>query len=77
MKQGSVTASLEGMRVVVEDSICRLDEYDFVENAYFEKDSQPWPLSATAASEWLAGWNDCDRRVATWLLRGNAEAEGL
>ena len=42
MRQGSITASLEGMRVVVQEGICRLDEYDFVENRYFEKDSQPW-----------------------------------
>jgi hypothetical protein len=77
MKQRSVAASLEGMRVVVEDGICRLEEYDFVKNAYFEIDAQPWPLSGIVASDWLAGWNAFDRRLATSLLQGNADEVGL
>ena len=68
MKQRSVTASLEGMRVVVEDGTCRLEEYDFVKKAFFGVDVQRWPLSYETATAWLTSWNQVDRLNALSVL---------
>ena len=68
--EGSVTASLEGARVVVQDGVCRLEEYDFVSNKFSEVDSQPWPLCVNVVARWLTGWNAHDRAEAIILLQG-------
>lgn len=63
-----ITASLEGMRVVIEDNRCELQEYDFVANRWFSKDASPWPLTRARAGEWLVDWNDEDRFAAVNAL---------
>jgi hypothetical protein len=67
--EGSVTASLEGMRVVKQDGVCRLEEYNFVSNKFSEVDSQPWPLCGNVTVRWLTGWNAHDRGEAIALLQ--------
>jgi hypothetical protein len=66
--QKIVTASLEGMRVLVDENQCELQEYNFVSNRWFSKDTAPWLLSRGRADEWLAGWNDVDRFAAVNAL---------
>jgi hypothetical protein len=39
-----ITASLEGMRVLIEEKGCQLQEYNFVVNQWFLKDEAAWPL---------------------------------
>lgn len=63
-----VTASLEGMRVLVDEKQCELQEYDFAVNRWLSKDVSPWPLSRGRADEWLNGWNDVDRAAAVSAL---------
>jgi hypothetical protein len=64
----TVTASLEGMRIVVESERCRLEEYDFSENQFQLVEVAAWPLSVTDACRWLAGWNRIDRMMAADAL---------
>ncbi len=63
-----VTASLEGMRVLIGEKQCELQEYDFAVNRWLPKDVSPWPLPRARADEWLAGWNDVDRFAAVSAL---------
>ena len=63
-----VEASLEGMRIVIDEGICRLDEYDYNGNFWQPKAVELWPLSRIQAEEWLEGWNGVDRFKALHLL---------
>ena len=67
-EQKIITASLEGMRVLVDEKRCELQEYDFVTNTWLPKEVSPWPLPRERADEWLAGWNDLDRFTAVSAL---------
>jgi hypothetical protein len=67
-RQKIITASLEGMRVLVNEKQCELQEYDFSSNQWSSKDASPWPLTRDRADEWLAGWNDVDRFAAVSAL---------
>ncbi len=69
-EQKIITASLEGMRVLVDEKQCELQEYNFVSNRWFPKDTAPWPLTRSLADTWLAGWNDVDRFAAVSTLTG-------
>lgn len=71
-EQRIITASLEGMRVVVDGRRCELHEYHFLDNRWLPKDQAPWPLTRDRAQEWLAGWNDLDRFTAIGLLTAPA-----
>lgn len=66
--QKTVTASLEGMRVVVEANCCRLEEYDFSDNQFHVVEKADWPLTVAVASRWLTGWNRIDRMLAADAL---------
>jgi hypothetical protein len=71
MNRGTVSevvASLEGMRVVVENGQCRLDLYNFVHNRWEEAQVAQWPLSTSVAAVWLAGWNAFSRSEAMRIL---------
>jgi len=74
-EQRIVTASLEGMRVVVNDSQCELHEYDFVVNRWSVKDEARRPLARRQAEEWLSGWNAVDRFAAMNVLTNSREAD--
>jgi hypothetical protein len=63
-----ITASLEGMRVLVDEKRCELQEYDFAANQWLLKDASSWPLTRERADSWLAGWNDVDRFAAVSAL---------
>jgi hypothetical protein len=63
-----ITASLEGMRVLVDEKRCELQEYDFSANRWLPKYESPWPLARARADEWLAGWNNVDRLAAVNAL---------
>ena len=63
-----VTASLEGMRVVVDGKRCELHEYDFQDNRWLPKDEAAWPLPRPLADQWLTGWNDLVRFAAVSVL---------
>ena len=65
-----VTASLEGMRVVVTDTCCALEEYDFSVNRWLPKDEAPWPLPRALADQWISGWNNVDGSSALDALIG-------
>lgn len=59
-----VVASLEGMRVVVNDEWCDLHEYDFINDCWVSKARCPWPMERGEAESWLNGWNAHDRFTA-------------
>jgi hypothetical protein len=63
-----ITASLEGMRVLVDEKQCELQEYNFATNQWISKDASPWPLPRGRADQWLAGWNGVDRFAAISAL---------
>ena len=67
-EQRIITASLEGMRVLVDEEQCELQEYNFGVNRWFSKDTSPWPLPRERADEWLRGWNNVDRFAAVSAL---------
>jgi len=67
-EQKIITASLEGMRILVDEKRCELQEFNFVANRWFSKDASPWPLPQDRANDWLAGWNDMDRFAAVSAL---------
>ncbi len=69
----TVTASLEGMRIIVETGLCRLQEYDFEKNQWLQKAELGWPLSHVDANEWLRGWNSVDRFAAMSILTEPAQ----
>jgi hypothetical protein len=50
-----VVASLEGMRVVVNDGWCELHEYNFVANCWVPKARRQWPMERDEAEN---GWKD-------------------
>jgi hypothetical protein len=66
--QTIVTASLKGMRVVVDGKRCELREYDFQDNRWLPKDEAAWPLPRPLADKWLAGWNHMDRFAVVSVL---------
>ena len=66
-----VTASLEGARVLVENGVCELEEYDFATNSWILKEQREWPLSGNLAQQWLQGWNAVDRFKAFSMLISN------
>lgn len=68
-----VTASLEGMRVLIGEKECELQEYDFSANRWLSKDVSPWPLPRARADEWLTGWNEVDRFAAVSALTERPE----
>jgi hypothetical protein len=55
-----ITASLQGMRVLVDEKRCELEEYNFSLDQWIPKDAAPWPLPRAVADNWLAGWNQVD-----------------
>ena len=55
-----VVASLEGMRLIVSDGWCELDEYDFTADFWAAKARSRWPMERTEAE----GWNAVDRFAA-------------
>jgi hypothetical protein len=59
-----VVASLEGMRVVVNDGACELHEYNFVTDCWVPKARSQWPMEREEADTWLDGWNAVDRFAA-------------
>ena len=61
MAREEVVASLEGMRVVVENKVCVLETYDFVQGRYREIARHGWPVDPASAETWLSGWNAVDR----------------
>ena len=63
-----ITASLEGMRVVVDGKRCELHEYDFQDNRWLPREEAPWPLPRSLADRWLTGWNGVDRFAAVSVL---------
>jgi len=65
-----VVASLEGMKVVAMRETCKLLEYNFDDNCWYEVDRSARPMSLSQAESWLQGWNDVDRHVALGLLTG-------
>jgi hypothetical protein len=71
--QTIVTASLEGMRVVVGGKRCELHEYDFRDNRWLPKYEALWPLPGPVADQWLIGWNGLDRSAALSALTGPVE----
>jgi hypothetical protein len=71
--QAIITASLEGMRVLVDEKRFELQEYDFTVNGWFSKDTAAWPLPRSPADEWLAGWNARDRFRAVSVLTSPPE----
>jgi hypothetical protein len=59
-----ITASLEGMRIVIDKARCTLEEYDFSVNQWSFREHSPWPLDRLEAERWLAAWNRVDRFAA-------------
>lgn len=64
LRAAEIVASLEGMRVLVADGYCELDEYDFEHNEWCGINSHPYPLTRELAEIWLTGWNGVDRLSA-------------
>lgn len=73
----TVTASLEGMRVVVDGPQCRLEEYDFSSNQFNVVEEARWPLAAQRVSLWLGGWNRVDRLLAANILTSPDDQDRL
>jgi hypothetical protein len=63
-----ITASLEGMRVVVDERQCELQVYDFASNEWLPKDVSGWPLPSDRAHKWLMEWNHIVRFAAVNVL---------
>ena len=51
-----IAASPDGMRVLVDEKRCELQEYDFAANRWLRKDGDAWPLTRARADAWLVGW---------------------
>jgi hypothetical protein len=64
----AITSSLEGARIIVDEELCQLHEYNFVQNRWDAKDEAIWPLPRARAEEWLSGWNHVDRFAAMNVL---------
>jgi hypothetical protein len=56
-----VVASLEGLRVFINEGWCELHEYNFVTDCWVPKARSPWPMAQGEAETWLKGWNPVDR----------------
>ena len=67
-KHHEVIASLEGMKVVVDEKQCVLQEFDFDVNFWRPVETSARPMSRSEAEKWLAGWNSVDRWTALNLL---------
>jgi hypothetical protein len=67
-EQKIITASLEGMRVLVDRKRCELHEYDFQANRWRSKKDAPWPRPRPLADQCLTGWNNVDRFAAVNAL---------
>jgi hypothetical protein len=63
-----ITASLEGMRVLVDEKQCELQEYNFRSDKWQSKEILSWPLPRDVADQWLTYWNAVDRFAALRLL---------
>lgn len=63
-----ITDSLSGAQILTDQVVCRLHEYNFVEDRWYLKDQATWPLSRARAGEWLFGWNQLDRFAAMSIL---------
>ena len=66
--KSEVTASLEGMKIVVDDAQCSLQEFNFDSNCWRIIDTATLPMSRTDVERWLNGWNAVDRWAALRLL---------
>jgi hypothetical protein len=66
----TITASLEGAQIIVDDELCQLQNYNFVENQWYPKGEAIWPLPRARAEEWLSGWNHVDWLAAMNVLTG-------
>jgi hypothetical protein len=66
----TITASVEGARIIVDEKLCQLQEYNFVENCWSLKDEDMRPLPRARAEQWLSCWNNVDRFAAMNLLTG-------
>jgi hypothetical protein len=64
----TITASLEGVQIIVDERLCQLQEYNFVQNRWFPKDEGMRPLPRARAEQWLSSWNEMDRFAAMNLL---------
>jgi hypothetical protein len=64
----TITASLEGARILVDENICQLQEYNFAKDHWYLKDEAAWPLARARAEQWLTGWNHMDRFAAMSTL---------
>jgi hypothetical protein len=73
----AVTASLEGLRVVVEGPICRLEEYNFSVNEFDLVSEARWPVSGEQVCQWLKGWNRIDKFRAVSLLMSPEDPKRL
>jgi hypothetical protein len=73
----TVTASLEGMRVVIDGPECRLEEYDFSLNEYNVVEEARWPLEAQRTTLWLSGWNRVDKFRGVNMLMSPEDPERL
>jgi hypothetical protein len=56
-----ISASLEGMRVLVDEKQCELQDYNFASNEWYPRETLPWPVPRQVAEEWVSGWNRFDR----------------
>ena len=70
-----ITASLEGVRVLVDEKQCELQEYNFVLDQWCPKETLPWPVPRPVAEEWLSGWNRVDRFEALNALTDTAGSQ--
>jgi hypothetical protein len=71
----TITASLEGAQIIVDEKLCLLQEYNFVENRWCPKDEGMWPLPRARAEQWLSCWNHLDRFAAMNLLTGQVATD--
>ena len=67
-ERNEIVASLEGARVFVENGTCFRDHYDFRADRWCTRDVADWPMTRTAAAEWVLGWNDLDTFAAMQIL---------
>ncbi len=63
-----ITDSLAGARITLDNKLCQLQHYNFVENQWFPQDEATWPLQRARAEEWLSSWNRADRFAAMNIL---------
>ncbi len=66
--ENEVTASLEGMKIIVDREHCALQEFNFDLNCWQTVETSSRPMSQAKAENWLNGWNSVDRWAALNLL---------